>query len=117
ENTPALLDQLTGEIIEPGYDYAFTASFNDMEDRFVFATDLTSIQEKINALSVWEYNNTVFVKNADHRESNIKVYNLQGVNVYSSTGNRFNLDHLSPAMYIIKVKSGDSMKVEKIVIK
>ncbi len=116
ENTPALLDQQTGQIIEPGSNYTFTASFSDMEDRFVFATDLLSIQDKINTLDMWEYNNTVFVK-SNTNDSQISVINMQGVEVYSNTGNTFNLNHLSPAMYVVKVKSGEQTRIEKIVIK
>ncbi len=116
ENSPALIDQQTGQIIEPGSIYTFTASFSDMEDRFVFETDLLSIQDKLKELDVWEYNNTVFVK-SNTNESQISVINMQGVEVYSNTGNIFNLNHLSPAMYVVKVKSGEQTRIEKIVIK
>ncbi len=116
ENSPALIDQQTGQIIEPGSIYTFTASFSDMEDRFVFETDLLSIQDKLKELDVWEYNNTVFVK-SNTNESQISVINMQGVEVYSNTGNTFNLNHLSPAMYVVKVKSGEQTRIEKIVIK
>jgi predicted outer membrane repeat protein len=117
ENTPGLLDQQTGDIIEAGSNYTFTAAHTDMEDRFVFSADLTSLEENINALAVWEYNNTVFVNSNDNRENQISVYSLQGVEVYSNTGNQFDLNHLAPAMYLVKVKSGNKVKNEKIVIK
>jgi hypothetical protein len=116
-HTPVLFDQMTGNIITEGTNYQFDASNSDMPERFIFTQNPVGIQDNISTLNVWEYNNILFVNNSNMNDNQVQIFNIQGVKIFKGTGNEFDLNHLAPAMYIVKVKSGEHAKTQKIVIK
>jgi hypothetical protein len=88
-----------------------------MQEIFIFTQNPVGIQDNISALNVWEYNNILFVNNTNMNDNQVQIFNIQGVIIFEGTGNEFDLNHLAPAMYIVKVKSGEHAKTQKIVIK
>jgi hypothetical protein len=114
---PNLIDQITGLIIPVSTDYSFTASNSDMQERFIFSTDPLNIQENIMNIAVWEYDNILYVNNHNNNINEVTIFNIQGVKVMENTGTRFDLNSLTPAMYIVKVQSGSKTKIEKIIVK
>jgi hypothetical protein len=114
---PNLTDQITGQTIPSGTNYSFTASNSDMQERFIFSTDPLNIQENIMNIAVWEYNNILYVNNHSNTINKVSIFNIQGVKVMENTGTRFDLNSLTPAMYVVKVQSGSKTQIEKIIVK
>jgi hypothetical protein len=114
---PNFIDQITGQAIPSCSNYSYTASNSDMPNRFIFSTDPLNIQESSINIAVWEYDNILYVNNHSNTINKVSIFNIQGVKVMESTGTRFDLNSLTPAMYVVKVQSGNKTQIEKIIVK
>jgi hypothetical protein len=117
--SPVLTDLFTDQYIYPGQNYVFFANPDDNSQRFQFSYDLTGItEETANDISVWAFENALRVEPQNGEEiENISVYTIQGQLVMQFTELEKDLSELSPAVYVVRVNSGNEVKIEKIVIK
>jgi hypothetical protein len=115
---PVLYDNLTGIAIQPETHYTFTASSTDPAERFTFAEITLNIENQVAIINVWENDNILYIQNLTNSTvKNVIIYNMQGQLVMEFNSNVKDLSSLSPAVYVVRVNSGNEVKIEKIVIK
>jgi hypothetical protein len=117
--SPLLKDLFTDQYIYPGQNYVFFANPDDNSQRFQFSYDLTGItEETVNDISVWAFENVLRVEpqNGENIE-NISVYTIHGQLVMQFTELEKDLSALTTAVYIVKVRAGQTTKIEKISVK
>ncbi|MBN2778874.1 MAG: T9SS type A sorting domain-containing protein, partial [Bacteroidales bacterium] len=116
---PILKDNFTDHIIYPGENYVFYSNPDDNSQRFQFAYDFTSIDEESkNDISVWAFENILRVEPQNGEEiDEISIYSIHGQLLMKFNETEKDLSGLAPAVYVVKVDSGDEVKIEKIVVK
>ncbi len=105
--------------------YVFSGIIGDNSDRFRLHFNLTpqSINSETRGnISVYSYDNKLYVKTPKNAQGNVEVYDVLGKQLYVSqlkntTLNTFVLNNLSTGYYIVKVNNVDKVISEKILIK
>lgn len=117
---PLLVDRVSGTIIQPDVPYVFTPAAGDPINRFQFVEPSGSGIETENnsTIMVWENANKLHIGNlANAKIETIQVFDMEGRLVFVGTQTVTDLNHLSRAMYLVKVTTENETVVKKIMIK
>jgi len=117
---PLIIDRVSQTIIYPDVPYVFTPAAGDPINRFQFIEPSGSGVETIgnSTVMVWESANKLFIDHLnDASISNIKVFDMEGRLVFVGNQTVTDLNHLSRAMYLVKVTTDKETVVKKIMIK
>lgn len=117
---PLLVDLVSGTIIHPDVPYVFTPAAGDPINRFQFVEPSGSGIETENnpTIMVWENANKLHIGNlANAKIETIQVFDMEGRLVFVGTQTVTDLNHLSRAMYLVKVTTENETVVKKIMIK
>ena len=112
-------DLATNAIIYPNHNYSFTAQPDDDAARFEFFFETTNVDAiEINNISVWSFNNFLYVEVPNSQSlTKVALYDMQGKLIMEFNDLVKDLSGLAPAMYVVKVNSGENSVVEKVIIK
>ncbi len=116
---PVLFDHVAGATIYPNVPYTFTPTTQNISKRFEFIkVSPTSVSKSTNSsIMVWESNGTLYIDNlGDEILKEVKVFDMQGKLVYTSTDNKFWLRDVTSAMYVVRIQTDKSLINKKIFI-
>jgi len=117
---PLIIDRVSQTIIYPDVPYVFTPAAGDPINRFQFIEPSGSGVETIgnSTVMVWENINKLHIGNlANAKIENIQVFDMDGRLVFVGNQTITDLNHLSRAMYLVKVTTDKETVVKKIMIK
>jgi hypothetical protein len=114
-NDLVLFDVVEGVQIPVNTPYSFFATIDEQIDRFRFSEISLDIAQSQSVKYVYDNNIVRFL--GDTEEIASEVYNLNGQKLISSKSLQLDLNNLAKGLCILKYSCGNSIVINKIVVK